>query len=235
MIETNKTRMKFTEEELRGIEKQLSNPEGEMGIEIAKNMNELNIQMTIDSIDSLSLNESDRVLELGHGNCAHLEKILNQANDITYFGLEISETMKQEAERINRELMLQNNIGFHLYDGFKIPFPDNSFDKIFTVNTVYFWQKPIDLINEIHRVLKTNGTLIITFVHKKSMKQLPFVKDKFSLYDNNDLELLIKKNEFQTIEIIEKSEVINSKSGELIERVYSIAKTKKSNLPKPHN
>jgi hypothetical protein len=67
--------MKFTKDELKGIEQQLSNPEGEFGVEIAKNMNESNIQMTIDSIKSLILLESDMLLEIGHGNCGHLEYI----------------------------------------------------------------------------------------------------------------------------------------------------------------
>jgi tRNA G46 methylase TrmB len=114
--------MKFTQDELKRIEQQLSNPEGEFGVEIAKNMNESNIKMTINSIKSLNLLESDILLEIGHGNCGHLKKIYNATNDIQYFGLEISETMKYEAERINQNLIQNNRINFSLYDGIKIPF-----------------------------------------------------------------------------------------------------------------
>jgi SAM-dependent methyltransferase len=219
--------MKFTQDELKGIEQQLSNPEGEFGIEIAKNMNESNIQMTIDSIKSLNLLESDILLEIGHGNCGHLKKIYNETNDIQYFGLEISETMKYEAERINQKLMQSNRINFSLYDGIKIPFPDGYFDKIFTVNTIYFWVKPLDFLSEIYRVLKINGILILTFAQKDFMKNLPFVKSKFSLYDNDDVSLLIKKTEFKIIEIENMTEKIKSKSGELVERIYSVVKIKK--------
>ncbi|WP_109436999.1 MULTISPECIES: class I SAM-dependent methyltransferase [Aquimarina] len=219
--------MKLTQDELKGIEKQLSNPEGEFGIEIAKNMNESNIQMTIDSIKSLKLLKSDFLLEIGHGNCGHLEKIYRDTNGVKYFGLEISETMKYEAERINKKLLQNNQISFYLYDGIKIPFPDNYFDKIFTVNTIYFWENPLDFIIEIYRVLKTNGILILTFAQKDFMKKLPFVKDKFSLYDNNDLKLLIKKTGFNIIETENMSEKIKSKSGELVERIYSVVKIKK--------
>ncbi|WP_282079551.1 hypothetical protein [Aquimarina algiphila] len=59
------------------------------------------------------------------------------------------------------------------------------------------------------------------------MKKLPFVKDKFSLYDNNDLKLLIKKTGFNIIETENMSEKIKSKSGELVERIYSVVKIKK--------
>lgn len=219
--------MKFNKDELAEIEKQLSYPEGEYGIEIAENMNESNFQMTIDSIKSLNLLESDILLEIGHGNCGHLEKIYKVTNDIQYFGLEISETMKCEAERINQKLIQNNKITFHLYDGSKIPFSNNFFDKIFTVNTIYFWEKPVDFINEIYRVLKVNGLLILTFAHKDFMKKLPFVKDRFSLYDINDLNFLIKKTMFKIIETESITEKIKIHSGELVERIYSVVKIKK--------
>ncbi|MGK0384019.1 MAG: hypothetical protein ACJAVL_000755 [Bacteroidia bacterium] len=83
----NYEKMKFTQDELKGIGQKLSNPEGEFGLEITKKMNESNIQMTIDSIKSLNLFKSDILLEIGHGNCGHLEKIHNETNDVKYFGL----------------------------------------------------------------------------------------------------------------------------------------------------
>ena len=218
--------MKFNKKELEEIEKQLSHPNGENGVKIAENMNKSNIQMTISSIDSLGLLEQDTLLEIGHGNCGHLDKIFGKAKGIQYFGLEISKTMKDEAERINHELILKNNVCFQTYDGTKIPFSNNSFDKIFTVNTIYFWENPMEFMNEIHRVLKVNGIFVLTFAQKDFMKNLPHVKEKFSLYDNEDLDQLIKQTDFQIAEIVNKTEIVKSKSGDLVERQYSVAKIK---------
>ena len=222
--------MNLTEDELKKIEMQLSNPEGELGLKIAKNMNESNIQMSIDSINSLKPLKFDVLLELGHGNCGHLDKIISKEKEIKYFGLEISETMKKEAERINQNLIQQNNVSFQLYDGIQIPFSDDYFDKIFTINTIYFWTKPQTFILEIHRVLKINGILILTFAQKDFMKKLPFVKDKFNLYDHEDLKLLIQNTSFKIIETKNKTEKIKSKSGELVERIYSVVTLKKLKL-----
>lgn len=105
--------------------------------------------------------------------------------------------MKYEAERINQKLIQDNWINFSLYDRIKITFPDTYFDKIFTVNTIYFWEKPLDFISEIYRVLRVNGILILTFAQKDFMKNLSFVNNKFSLYIDNDLSLIIKKNRVQ--------------------------------------
>ncbi|GGX32562.1 class I SAM-dependent methyltransferase [Aquimarina muelleri] len=219
--------MNFSDDELKEIEKQLSNPEGEFGIKIAENMNESNIQMTISSIDFLNLSESDIILEIGHGNCAHLKKIFDKIKNVQYYGLEISKTMKDEAERINKELILRNDVNFDIYNGIKIPFSKDSFHKIFTVNTIYFWKKPAAFLREIHRVLKKDGILVLTFAQKEFMKNLPFVKEKFNLYDNKDLHQLIKKIDLEIIEIANKTERVKSKSGDLVDRKYSVVKIKK--------
>ncbi|MGK0384018.1 MAG: SAM-dependent methyltransferase [Maribacter sp.] len=72
--------------------------------------------------------------------------------------------MKYKAERTNQKLILNNRINFSLFYGIKIPSTDSYFDKIFTVNTIYFWIKPSDFISEIHRVLKVKEILILTFI-----------------------------------------------------------------------
>jgi SAM-dependent methyltransferase len=220
--------MKFSSKELIELELQLSKPTGSSGIRIAENMNKSNIQMTLDSIEALELSKNDILLEIGHGNCGHLENIYAQAKDIQYFGLEISETMKLEAEKINEKLLKKQQGTFFLYDGIKIPFPENYFDKIFTVNTIYFWENPKDFIAEINSVLKMNGICILTFAQKSFMKNLPFVNDKFCLYDTESINLLVSKSGFKIMNTSTKVEVVKSKTGELIKRIYTIVTILKS-------
>ena len=74
--------------------KNLANPEGEKGIEIAEMMDATNISMTMESVAALELDDSNRILEIGHGNAGHLEQLLKLADDLNYTGLDISETMR---------------------------------------------------------------------------------------------------------------------------------------------
>ncbi|KIX21488.1 hypothetical protein SY27_07210 [Flavobacterium sp. 316] len=213
--------------ELIELERQLSCPTGDNGIKVAENMNYTNIKMTLSSIENLELKNEDSILEIGHGNCGHLSKILEKGNAIQYFGLEISDTMKNEAERINKDFILNNTVNFQIYDGNTIPFPDNSFDKLFTVNTIYFWSDPISFLNEIFRVLKSNGIFTLTFAQKKFMQSLPFVKDKFMLYNNDTLKELISKTNFIVLDIINKTENVESKIGDFVEREFTVMKLTK--------
>lgn len=53
--------------ELKRIAEQLRCPKGEFGVEMGRSMAGLNNEMTLKSIEALSIQNGDRILELGHG------------------------------------------------------------------------------------------------------------------------------------------------------------------------
>ncbi|RUT71044.1 class I SAM-dependent methyltransferase [Flavobacterium cupreum] len=208
-------------EELQAIAAQLKHPTGEKGIEMAKMMHETNINMTRHSIQNLNIKAGDSVLELGHGNAGHLELIFEQAEKLKYYGLEMSELMFQEARQINRNFVSQKQAFFSLYDGNAIPFQDSFFDKIFTVNTIYFWQEPENFLMEIYRILKADGNFCLTFADESFMKQLPFTAYEFTLYTTEKLKQLIEKTAFKIVYTETLTEKVKSKTGELADRAFT--------------
>ncbi|MEM7110237.1 MAG: class I SAM-dependent methyltransferase [Bacteroidota bacterium] len=213
----------FTEEEIRELEKQLSCPNGEFGIEIGETMNETNIRMTLNSIDFLTLKNDNVVLELGHGNCGHLQELLGAAKRLNYHGLEISETMYEEAQKINADKPAE----FNRYDGNTIPYANHFFDRTFSVNTIYFWENPEQLIGEIERTLKPEGCCVLTFGNKEFMENLPFVRGRFTLYDRRRIKRLIGKSNLTIEETREVTEQVKSKTGDQVERKFTMVKLKK--------
>lgn len=214
------------DKDLKILAQNLAHPQGEKGIEIGEMMNATNIGMTLESIHALMIEDNEHILEIGHGNAGHLKSFLKIAKNLKYTGIDISETMYQEAKNLNIEF--KNQADFVLYEGKKLPFEDKVFDKIFTVNTVYFWENPIDFLNEIYRVLKRNGTFVLTFGQRDFMEKLPFTAYNFKLYNNDEMEELVSKSHFKRMKISEKEEDIKSKTGEeLIKRVYTVLTLKK--------
>ena len=214
------------EKDLKILAQNLANPQGEKGIQIGEMMHATNIGMTLESIHSLLVEDSEHILEIGHGNAGHLKSFLKIAKDLKYTGIDISETMHNEAKNLNSEF--KDQADFVLYEGEKLPFEDEVFDKIFTVNTVYFWKEPVEYLNEIYRVLKDNGTFILTFGQRDFMETLPFTAYDFTLYSNDEMEELISKTQFKRMKISEKEEEIKSKTGdELIKRIYTVLTIKK--------
>lgn len=213
-------------DQLKILAQNLANPQGEKGIEIGEMMNATNIGMTLESIHALLIEDNEHILEIGHGNAGHLKSLLKIAKNLKYTGIDISETMHNEAKKLNKEF--KDQAEFVLYEGEKFPFEEEVFDKIFTVNTVYFWKEPVEYLNEIYRVLKDNGTFILTFGQKAFMQSLPFTAYNFKLYTNDEMEELISKSHFKRMKISEKEEEIKSKTGnELIKRIYTVLTIKK--------
>lgn len=213
-------------EELKILAQNLANPQGEKGKEIGEMMNTTNIGMTLESIKTLLIEDDDHILEIGHGNAGHLKSILNVAENIKYTGIDISETMQKEAQDLNKEF--ESQADFVLYEGKILPFEDEVFDKIFTVNTVYFWKEPVEYLNEIYRVLKDKGTFVLTFGQRNFMEKLPFTEYNFTLYNTDEMEETVSKSHFKRMKISEKEEEVKSKTGDqTITRNYTVLTIKK--------
>jgi|SRR5690606_26317408 len=214
---------KFSEKDLKSLAEQLSNPSGEDGIKVAQMMNEGNIEMTKAAIKALQLKFGQTVLELGPGNADHLKIILDQAEYLNYFGVDISETMKAEAERINAKYIELRTAFFTLYDGTHLPFKDKTFDAALTVNTIYFWEKPLELLQEIYRVIKPGGRCAIAFGQKDFMEKLPFVQYGFQLYGDEEIKALVGHTGFSIEEIQHLKDETITKTGEKVERKFAVA------------
>lgn len=212
----------LSEEDLKNIAKQLACPEGEHGIKTGEMMHANNIGMTTAAIDSLGLQNNETVLEIGHGNGGHIAQLLSKAENLHYFGADISATIIAEAEKINQDFITKGKVHFQLTDGITLPFDDGLFDKIFTVNTIYFWTNPSEYLKEIKRILKPKGTLTICFADKTFMQTLPFTPYGFTLYEVETIKELLEKAGLTIKNTLKKLEQVQSKTGEQVERAYYV-------------
>ncbi len=213
----------MNKEGLKELERQLGCPEGEQGKKIGVLMNKTNFSMTMNAINTLKIKSKDHILELGHGNGGHLSLLLERAENISYYGLEISKIMNAEAVAKTTDLKKDSKVSFSLYDGENLPYTPNSMDKIFSVNTIYFWKNPKTLLKEMCRVLKKEGLCVICYVQKDFMQKLPFVNERFNLFSKNDFINLVQETDFMISEVKDTMESVTSKSGDLVDRTYTTA------------
>ncbi|RPE08492.1 class I SAM-dependent methyltransferase [Chitinophaga lutea] len=172
------------------IAAQLKCPSGDDGLLTAKKMNENNAGIIRETLQRLQPAKHAQVLEIGPGNASHLKQVLALAGGITYTGIDISETMIEQAHALNASLLKQAS--FRLGDGVTLPFEDGRFHNIFTVNTFYFWADPSQQLAEIKRVLRPGGRFILSMGSKRFMENLPFTAFEFRLYNEPEVEALIR-------------------------------------------
>ncbi|MGH7863674.1 MAG: class I SAM-dependent methyltransferase [Candidatus Binataceae bacterium] len=142
---------------------QFRKPTGFMGKVAALLMSITNAPANRLAIDALKLNPADRVLEIGFGHGRTLEKIAAIAKDGFAAGVDPSETMVGQVARRNAAAIRAGKMELKLAAASEIPYADAHFDKVVTVNTIYFWADHENDAKEIRRVLKDGGLLVVGF------------------------------------------------------------------------
>ncbi|MDO1509229.1 MULTISPECIES: class I SAM-dependent methyltransferase [unclassified Neisseria] len=199
---------------------QLRCPHGEMGRAFGQAMNLRNLSLIVNAFSTLGLNDGDRVLELGYGNGGLLGYVLSLAARLHYTGVETSPLMHEEAAAFNQAFINAGLADYHLYNGAELPFADHAFDKIISINTLYFWEHPAALMEEICRVLKTGGRLCLSFCGKNFMQTLPFCAYGFTLYEPHDVVALTRGLPLRLCFQMARQDKAVDKSGNLTDRVY---------------
>lgn len=208
---------------LRFMAQQLRKPEGEVGKQVGVQMNIGNKLMNEWTIEELKAAPGDNILEIGMGNGTFIESILSVDNSIKYTGCDYSGLMIEEASRINDKFVKNGQAKFFHTDADDLPFGDNIFNKIFAINTIYFWEKPSRELAEIKRVLKPGGRFYVTIRPKSVMQVLPFVQYGFIMYSEEELVKLLEANQFRISSVIVKDEPEQESNGQIFKLKTAIA------------
>jgi ubiquinone/menaquinone biosynthesis C-methylase UbiE len=195
---------------------QLRKPAGEEGIKTGEWMNRGNVYINQDTIDVLQPEAFDTILEIGMGNGFFVPKIIAPHPSIQYIGCDFSDVMIAEAERINEPWIRNGQARFVLADMISMPFDDAVFNKVFTINTIYFWTDTTAILNEIKRVLHTTGTFVLTLRPKHLMEKYPFTQYGFNMFSKEEVTALLHQNGFTVMQAFEKQEPDFDLNGEMI-------------------
>ncbi|WP_129717978.1 class I SAM-dependent methyltransferase [Pedobacter sp. SYP-B3415] len=206
----------------RELARQLRCPDGENGLRTAIGMEQHNTNMIRKTVDTLAPTPGAHVLEIGFGNGSHLDYLFQACQDLRYTGVDISETMVNEAQRLNAKHPVASKLAFLLTDGLSLPFGPSIFDCAFSVNTVYFWEQPLQYAAEIRRVVKPGGALCLGFADHSFMTQLPFTQYGFKLYDQEKAAALMHQSGFHVKDATTFTEHLQNKMGESVERVFHV-------------
>lgn len=210
------------------IAQQLRKPEGEAAKIVGEQMYHFNQFCNELVIDSMQLNNNESILEIGFGNGKFFDKMFSKADNLQISGLDFSEEMVKQAIDNNRSAVSSGKLNIRFGSSDNIPFENNSFDIVFCVNLIYFWEEPGKHLKEIHRILKPYGKFYTGIKSKNSLVKLSFSKFGFNLYEENEWQTILQKNGFEKISINKKLEPTIEYNGEIfqMESICFIAEKK---------
>ena len=203
-------------------------PHGIMGRMVATHMNKGNLRMNLETIAQIQPKPDDNILEIGMGNGYYVKNILSQSKLTKYFGIDISNTMVNESIMLNERLVRNNQALFIQANASNLPFIDEYFDTVFTVNTIYFWNDIQIVLSEVRRVLKTNGTFVLSLRPRSIMGSLPMTKYGFKSFSNEKIIESLESNGFTPIKVTEKKDAAITFNDQTFENAFFIVKAKKS-------
>lgn len=195
--------------------RQLGKPEGDYGIDVALRLNKTNLKITEAVYAKLGLTAGMNVLEIGFGNGRLLPNLFKIARDLKYTGIDISQTMVDEARHFNAAPVAAGQAAYHLTSAEKIPAAAASFDRVFAVNVIYFWTDPRIQLMEIRRVLKKDGFSVINSTTPESAAVMPMARPELGFYvrDEETLVALHKEAGFSRVSVEMFADVVPRPDG----------------------
>jgi len=185
-------------------------PNGIGGKITTKLMNLMNQKQYKAVLDNINLENNDILLDIGFGNGYLINKLFRKNNNIKIYGIDISNDMVNIVSQKYKQYINNNCLKLLLENiNNETTFESNMFNKIYTVNTVYFWNDLKKCFSEIKRILKPNGIFINAIYTKEHLDKTKFSNYGFNKYSKEDILNLTEENGMKIIKLIE---IIKNKS-----------------------
>ncbi len=148
----------------RFLRAQFGRPTGFWGNIVGKIMtytpsNQHRIHWTISLLD---IKPDDRLLEVGFGPGFAIELVSKMVSEGFIVGVDHSEAMVRQASKRNARAIRDGKVVLQLGSVSHLPKFNEPFDKLFTINSIHFWNEPIDCLKELRKLLKPGGLIAVT-------------------------------------------------------------------------
>ena len=181
---------------------QFAKPTGFFGKILAKGMARGHKEFYKNALKVINPKKDDKYLEIGFGSGIFINKYLSHVSKIA--GIDYSEDMVKLASDINRKLVESGKAEFKQGYASSLLWADNEFTVVAAIEVFFFLDEIEKTLNEIFRVLKPGGRLIIEMAfnkddgvdHKRHIKKM-----NLKLYSGEEMKKLLKKAGFNDIVI----------------------------------
>ena len=158
---SEKTEMEVT------LEGNPAKPQGEAGAQMLERMNNSHDALTHWALAFLHHEKADTLLDIGCGGGATLHKLAARTTGKVY-GIDYSSVSVIQSKAFNAQDVKSGKMEVLEASVAALPFADDLFGGITTVESFYFWEHPGEDLKEVYRVLKPAGTfLIIADIYEK--------------------------------------------------------------------
>jgi len=190
------------DELIKYVGNNFGNPDGIGGIISTKIMNVINQKQYKAVLDNINLENKNVILDIGFGNGYLIKKLLQKSNSIKIYGIEISQDMLNSVSGKYDNFIKNAQLKLFLENINKTSFENETFDKIYTINTIYFWNELEKCYSEIKRILKPNGLFFNVIYTKEYLEKIIFSKYGFNKYTVEDIIKITENNGMKILDVV---------------------------------
>ena len=146
---------------LQATFKQFRKPTGWLGKLAGLGMNREHEKVWRWGLEHVAIAPDAVILDVGCGGGGAVKILAQAASCGRVYGVDYAEDVLPTARRVNRALIRQGRVEIKRGSVSDLPFPDDVFDLATAFETTIFWPNLVDDLQEVRRVLKPGGTLLI--------------------------------------------------------------------------
>lgn len=191
------------------LDDQYRKPSGTVGARIGQEMATDHLPENQWTVTHLNPHPADHILEIGFGPGVAIELLLPHIPNGKIAGIDHSEVMVNAAQERNAPAVQAGRADLrHATADDPLPFPNATFDKVFSIHTLYFWRDPMQVLHEIHRVLKPGGIVLLTMLPKERWganppgSDLAYGTPDCTPYTIPDLQQMLRDAGFHTLKTV---------------------------------
>ena len=182
---------------------QLQRPHGWPAPVMGRILDRVNRRLNAQVIDMLAPRPDERHLEIGFGGGVGLSLLRARCPQVRLAGAEISTAMLSGARRRFRRALAAQTLELREAGVERLPWPDDAFHGVYTVNTIYFWTDAMAGLREILRVLRPAGRLILGVRAQATLQRAGFADRGFLTPSYDDIATWLGRAGFRRMRMLE--------------------------------
>ena len=160
-------------------------PTGTAGADMLRYMNEEHSDLTLWALDLLDYNDRDCLLDIGCGGGATLRYLHERIPAGHLTGIDYSDVSVALSKELNADIIATGKMEIVSGSVASLPFEEDSFDKIVTVESFYFWPDPVESLKEVRRVLMPHGVFLLISEIYERPDLTPHCRENIAKYRMN--------------------------------------------------
>jgi ubiquinone/menaquinone biosynthesis C-methylase UbiE len=174
--------------------RQLANPDSLFSRILAPLWNRRNAALNDAAYRLLEPVPGDRILDIGFGGGYLLARVSAMP------GIELAAGVDHSAALVERaRARFGGRVTLKCAPAEALPFPDGTFNKVVSVNSIFYWEDAPRALQEIYRALAPGGRLALVFTERESLQEKEFSHYGVQAYTGEEVSALLQAAGFTDI------------------------------------